>query len=226
MAHFSNDLFTFLGELARNNNREWFTRNKERYEDVVRGPALQFIADFAPHLAKISREFRAEPKKVGGSLFRIHRDTRFAKDKRPYKTAVGIQFRHAAGKDAHAPCFYLHLEPGECFIGAGIWHPDGDTTRSIREAIAESPAAWKKAAYGKLFLNRFRLGGDILRRPPRGFPADHPYVEDLKRKDFIAIADVAQSRTTRPGFMSDFVAHCKTSIPLQKFLCQAIGAGF
>ena len=108
--YFNRAFFRFLEDLKKNNQREWFQANKQRYEDEVRHPAQQFISDFGPQLHKISRHFLADPRASGGSMFRIYRDTRFAKDKSPYKTHVGIQFRHKQGKDVHAPGFYLHLE--------------------------------------------------------------------------------------------------------------------
>jgi len=130
--YFSKATFSFLGELSRNNNREWFHDNKQRYEEAVRGPALAFIEDIAPELQLIAPRFLAVPKKVGGSLMRVHRDIRFGKDKTPYKTNIGIQFRHEAGKDVHAPGYYLHIAPQECFFGAGIWRPDSTALGQIR----------------------------------------------------------------------------------------------
>ena len=119
-------LFEFLLDLKDNNTRPWFEENKERYRSDVRDPVLDFIAAFAEPLANISPHFRADPRPNGGSLFRIYRDIRFARDKRPYKTNAGAHFRHSAGKNAHAPGFYLHLEPGECFAGCGVWRPDSN----------------------------------------------------------------------------------------------------
>ncbi len=122
----------YLKKLAKNNNRPWFNDNKQRYEDAVRTPALAFIEAMGPPLKKqLSPHFLAQPKKVGGSLMRVYRDTRFANDKTPFKTNVGIQFRHELGKDVHAPGFYLHIEPGNCFLGAGICAPKpGSSPRS------------------------------------------------------------------------------------------------
>lgn len=135
-------LFDFLRELRENNDREWFKANRARYFSDVRDPMLEFIADFAAPLAEISPHFVADPRPNGGSLFRIYRDLRFSPDKTPYKTNVGAHFRHAAGRDAHAPGFYLHLEPGMCFAGCGVWRPSGPAVRKIREAIHERQDAW------------------------------------------------------------------------------------
>src|SRR5262245_18610926 len=108
-------LFAFLSDLRQNNDRDWFAASKSRYERDCLEPALAFIEDFAVDLEAISPHFRADPRPVGGSLFRIYRDTRFAKDKTPYKTNIGIHFRHEAASNAYAPGFYLHLAPGEVF---------------------------------------------------------------------------------------------------------------
>jgi uncharacterized protein (TIGR02453 family) len=187
-AHFSSAFFKFFKELEHNNNRDWFQRNKQRYETDVKEPILRFIVDFGPRLEQISQHFLADPRPVGGSMFRIYRDTRFSKDKRPYKTNAGIQFRHEAGRDVHAPGFYLHLSPTEVFAGSGIWHPDGKTLAQIRQAIVENPDGWRKATRKR----GMRLGGDSLKRPPRGFDPDHPLIEDLKRKDFVTLPGADQ----------------------------------
>jgi uncharacterized protein (TIGR02453 family) len=226
MAHFSPALFEFLRDLKKNNDRAWFKDNQERYESAVREPALAFITAFGPRLHGISVHFRADAKKVGGSMFRIHRDVRFSRDKSPYKTNTGLHFRHEAGKDAHAPGFYVHLEPGGCFIGAGIWRPDGPTTRAIREAIGERRRDWKRAAHGKKLTRVYRLGGDSLKRAPAGFDADHPLIEDIKRKDFIAIADLKQSEVTAGDFDRQLAKRFAASVPLVKFLCEAVDVPF
>lgn len=224
--HFTRRTFAFLKELSANNTREWFQANKDRYEEEVKNPALRFIQDFGPGLAKISPHFRADPRGNGGSLFRIYRDIRFSKDKSPYKTHSGIQFRHEAGKDAHAPGYYLHLEPGGCFVGLGIWRPDGKTLKKIREAIAESPDAWRKAVTGKRFRDRLHLSGDSLKRPPRGFGPEHPMVEDLKRKDFVAVSPLSQAQVLEEGFLEEFTRLCKAGTPLMSFLCQSLEIQF
>lgn len=220
--YFTSATFRFLEDLAAHNDRAWFEQNKRRYEADVKGPALRFITDFGPHLKKISTEFRADPRPVGGSLFRIHRDVRFAKDKRPYKTAAGIHFRHFESKDVHAPGFYLHIEPGEVFAGVGIWHPDPKTARRIREAIAEDPRGWTAATRTRTFRDRFELEGERLSRPPQGFDPAHPLVEDLKRKDFIGVARLTERAATRPGFMKEFAALCRAGAAMNRFLCGAL----
>ncbi len=215
-------LFRFLRDLKDNNDRTWFQENKERYDRDARGPALEFVAAFGPHLEKISTHFVADPRPVGGSMFRIHRDTRFSKDKSPYKTAIGLHFRHEEARNAHAPGFYLHLEPRQCFVGMGLWRPETAVARQIREAILADPAAWKRAAHAKRFRDTFELSGDSLKRPPAGVDADHPLVEDLKRKDFIAVRELSQGDVTAKDFLPEFARLCRTGRPLMDFLCDVL----
>ncbi len=224
---FTPALFTFLRDLEANNEREWFADHKDRYQRSVLEPAMQFITDFAPHLAKISEHFVADARPSGGSMFRIYRDVRFSKDKSPYKTNVGFQFRHeAARRDAHAPGFYLHLEPGAVFAAAGTWHPDASTARLIRQKIADEPARWKKTTRSKRFTEAFELSGDSLKRPTKEFDPEHPLLEDLKRKDFIAMRTLTQKAVTTDGFVKEYAALAKKAAPLMQFLCESVGLPF
>ncbi len=224
--YFTPKLFAFLRELAQNNDRDWFKAHQSDYEELVREPALDFITDFAAPLAKISENFVADSRTVGGSLFRIQRDTRFSKDKTPYKPNTGMQFRHIVGKDAHAPGFYLHLQPGECFLGVGLWRPETRTAYMIRQQIADHPNDWKKATRGKRFADVFALSGDSLVRPPKGFNEDHPLIDDLKRKDFIASKRLTQSQITSDHFMEDVTDYCRRGAPFMRFLCEAVEVPF
>lgn len=223
---FSPALFSFLRELRRNNNREWFAANKRRYEDAVLEPAIEFIADFAPFLREISPHFRADARPTGGSLFRIYRDTRFSRDKTPFKTHAALQFRHRLARDAHAPGFYLHLEPGNVMAAVGIWHPDGATLRKIRDAIVAEPKRWTRITRGKPFAGLYRLGGDSVKRPPHGYDAEHPLIEDLKRKDFYGFTALPEKAVTSEGFLESYASMCRAGAPLARFLCEAIGVPF
>jgi uncharacterized protein (TIGR02453 family) len=223
---FTRELFGFLDELADHNDRDWFKAHKDRYVDVVQEPAIQFVLDVAPVLRRISPHIHAEARPVGGSLFRIQRDTRFSKDKTPYKTHTGIQFRHEAASDVHAPGFYLHLQPGEVFAVAGIWHPESGTARRIRQAIADDPAGWRRAAHGKPFGGVYRLTGDSLKRPPPGFDPDDPFIEDLRRKDFIGEVQLSEDVVTAPGFVREFGRLCRAASPFMRFLCRALDLPF
>jgi uncharacterized protein (TIGR02453 family) len=215
-----------LKELAANNDRKWFEANKERYEADVREPALAFIRQMEKPIARISPCFTAIAKKTGGSLMRVHRDVRFSKDKRPYKTNVGIQFRHTAGKDVHAPGWYVHLEPGQCFLGAGIWHPDADTLRMIRAAIDSGPKNWKRVSAGNGFRDIWEPAGDSLTRPPRGYEDNHPAIVDIKRKDHIAVCKLTQAEIVASGFAEEVAKRYQVATPYVGWLTKTIGLPF
>ena len=189
----------------------------------MREPVLKFIVDFAPSLEKISPHFVADARKVGGSMFRIHRDTRFGKDKTPYKIAAGVQFRHEHGRDVHAPGFYLHLGPDEVFAGTGLWHPDTATAGKIRDAIIDDPKGWQKAASQNTLKGICKLEGESLKRPPRGYDPDHPLIDDLKRKDFLAMTRFTEADACAPGFIRQFAGVCKAGAPFTAFLTSAVG---
>ncbi len=221
--HIRPELFEFFRELKNNNNREWFQANKNRYEADVREPLLQFISDFGLRLPEISPYYVADTRRSGGSLFRLNRDIRFSNDKSPYKTAAGIQFRHESGKDVHAPGFYLHLEPGSVYGGLGIWHPDTPTLNKIRDAIVENPDHWQQIVSDKTFSSRYELSGESLKRAPKGYEPDHPLIEDLKRKDFIAGTPFTEEDACAPNFIDRFTEVCRNGAPLVQFLTTAIG---
>ncbi len=217
-------LFAFLNDLKANNNRNWFRANKDRYDSCVKEPLLEFIRDFDIPLASIASHYRAIPK-VGGSLFRIYRDIRFSKDKRPYKTAAGVHFRHEAGKTAHAPGFYLHLEPGDVFTAVGIWGADVPTLTMIRQAIVTNDLEWEHLIQDREFRGTFRrmLEGNELKRPPRGFNPNHRFVNDLKRRHFVAIADLSEEAVCAPDFASRLIEDYRRGVHFMKFMTTAVG---
>lgn len=223
---FPDQCIPFLQQLAENNQREWFNANKERYESLVREPALAFIEEMAPYLNGISPHFLATAKKTGGSLMRVYRDIRYSRDKSPYKTNIGIQFRHQRGRDVHAPGFYLHIEPGECFVGAGIWRPDTKVLTHIRDFITDNPASWKRARDGAAFSKQFDLVGNSLVRTPRGYPADHPLIVDLKRKDFIACKSFDCSLIGSKAFLPWVTQSYREADQFMAYLCTAVGVDY
>ena len=215
------ELFRFLRELRLHNERTWFEANKTRYFALVRDPVLAFIEAVTPGLIGISHHVVADPRPSGGSLLRIYRDTRFSRDKTPYKTNVGLRFPHGAGKDIHGPGYYLHLAPDEVFMGAGMWHPDPDALHAVREAIVKDPRGWKRAQRSPI-----THGDESLRRAPRGFDPDHPLVEDLKRTSFTTGRRFTEKQACSPSFPNLFVSACRQEAPLMKFLAGALGLPF
>lgn len=224
--YFTKQTFTFLSSLSANNDRPWFEEHKQDYEDFVRAPALDFIGDMAEEMPAISRHFRAVPKKVGGSLLRIQRNLRFSRNKTPYKTNIGMHFRHELCGDIHAPGYYMHIEPGECFVAVGLWHPEADVLLKVREAILEKGEAWVAARDDKAFRRHFQLTGDSLVNAPRGYAKDHPLVEDLKRKDFIAMAPLSRAEVLSAELLPLVVERFREAEPLMRFLCGAMGLRF
>jgi uncharacterized protein (TIGR02453 family) len=225
-AHFTPALFDFLRELRANNDREWFQRNKARYESDVRAPALRFVADAGEGLHKISRHVVADPRPVGGSLFRINRDIRFSADKSPYKTAVGMSFGHDRGREGAAPGYYLHLEPGDSFAGGGVHMPDTPTLTRIRDAIVADTRGWGRVVGDPAFAPMFTSMGEVLKRAPQGYDANHPYVEHLKRKSMTWHVMFSERAVCAPDFMERFLDSCRTAAPFTRFLARALGAAW
>lgn len=225
-AHFTPATFRFLSDLARNNNREWFLANKARYEEQLRTPFLNLLGELQAPLAKISPHYRADTRSQGGSLFRQHRDTRFSNDKTPYKTWTGARLFHERSRGIEAPVFYLHLQPGGCFAGGGIWHPQSDALKKIREFLADNPAAWKKATQSKAFREHLTPGGDALTRPPRGFDPNHELIADIRRKDFVASAAFDEKLATSAELQPWLVDTYKRLAPMVDYLCAALELDF
>lgn len=225
-SYFSDKTFRFLRALGRNNNRDWFTAHKADYETHLRQPFLRLIADLQPDLAAISPHYRADPRPMGGSLFRIYRDTRFANDKTPYKTWSGARFFHERSKQVPAPSFYLHIAPGDCFVGGGLWHPEPETQRRIRNFMLDNPSGWKAAVQSPAFRRRFELTGGTLVRPPRGFPAEHELIDDIKRKDFVAGAGLDDDIVLGPRLRQSVAAQFKALAPMIDYLCAALELEF
>ena len=221
---FPADTVSYLAQLARNNSRPWFQANKDRYERSVREPAKAFIEAMAGPLEKVSPHIYADPSPTGGSLMRIYRDTRFSPDKSPYKTNIGIQFRHERGDDVHAPGLYVHIDPREFFLACGMWRPASDALAAIRARIAEHPKLWVAARDDRAFVRVWGcVTGDALKRPPRGFDKDHPCIEDLKRKDFLGVVDLPRELITSGRLVARAARAFAAGGRLMTFLCDAMG---
>ncbi|TKR33182.1 DUF2461 domain-containing protein [Luteimonas gilva] len=226
-AYFTDKTFKFLRSLGRNNNREWFQAHRQDYETHLRDPFLRLLGDLQPALKEVSPHFRADPKSNGGSLFRIYRDTRFANDKAPYKTWQGARLFHERRKQVPAPSFYFHLEPGECFIGAGLWHPEPETQRRIRQFIFDNPGGWKAAAHARAFERRYDLESEeMLVRPPRGFPPDFEFIDDLKHKNFVALRSVEDSVVLGPKLRQTLEKDLTGLSPFVDYLCASLDLEF
>ena len=218
--YFTEDFFAYLKDLERNNNRDWFNAHKDRYVASIQEPGLRFIRAVGPPLKAFSPNLVAEAKPFGGSLSRIYRDTRFSKDKSPYRTNVGLHFwyRQGLGRESGLPGFYLHLSSGECFAASGMWHPEPPALTKIRDAIVARPDAWKRVVRATPALE-----GESLARPPKGYDPSHPLIADLRRKDYIASVRFRDHEVTAPTFPKDFLGACRTLNPLNRFLAESLG---
>ena len=212
---FTPAFFSFLEDLEQHNDRTWFKANKARYEADVREPCLAFVRAMSGRIAETTDALAAIDKMVGGSLMRIHRDTRFSKDTSPYKTNVGIQFRHRAGKDVHAPC-----------LAVGLWGPPNPALNKIRVRIDAESGAWRDIVDAPSFANTFQREGESLKRVPRGYDKEHPLGEDLKRKSHMAVHRFPRSTALGEGFPEFVADKLILAGPFAAFLCRAIGQPF
>ena len=218
---FSGDLFAFLRELEQHNEREWFNANKDRYERELKEPALAFVEDMGYRLPQVAPQLTADKR----SLFRIYRDTRFAKDKTPYKTHAGIYFRHARAAEADTAGLYVHLEPGHVFLGAGIWHPGSPGLKRIRDALVARSDAWLAAVAAVEPVWRL-ADGESLKRAPAGYQPDHPLIGYIKRKSFAIVSPLTQREVTARGFLDECETRAAQARPFMAFLCQALGVEY
>ena len=225
--YFSDKSFRFLRGIARHNERTWFHVHKADYETHVRAPFQRLLGDLQPALAAISPHYRADPKAIGGSLFRIQRDTRFSGNKAPYKGWQGARLFHERRRELAAPSFYLHLEPGGCFVGAGLWHPETHTQRRVRQFIFDNPGSWQRAAHASAFRRRFDLETDeMLVRPPRGFPADFAFIDDLRHKNFVASRAIEDSVMSGSRLRQTLAKDLQALAPFVDYLCAALDLEF
>ena len=226
-AYFSDASFKFLHGLAAHNNKTWFNDHKPQYEEHLRQPFLRLIGDLQPDIEAISPHFRADPRTVGGSLYRIQRDARYSHDKSPYKTWQGARFYHERRRLQIVPLFYLHLQPGNCFLGGGLWHPEPENMRKVRQFIFDNPASWERAVRDPAITRRFAMDTDEkLQRPPRGYPADHPHIEDLKQRNWVYSRPLTDAQMCSPQLRQTLVKDYTTLAPFIDYLCAALDLEF
>lgn len=225
-ATFKPETLKFLNDLSNNNNRVWFNKNKSSYEEQVVEVSLAFIKSMKAPLEDIAPHFSAIPKRSGGSLMRIYRDTRFSKDKAPYKTHIGIQFRHKMAKNVIAPVYYLHIDPKESFLAVGMWRPESSALLEVRQRIAGNPTDWTTATSNSKFKRHFVLEGESLLRPPKGFSNDHWLIDEIKRKDFIAVKHMMLDDVLSSRVQQRVETAFRACADYMRFLCKAVSVPF
>ena len=218
---FPEEMIPFFKKLKRNNNREWFAAHKDDFEEYVKFPMQCFIASLAPLFGEFAPEVDCDPKR---SLFRIYRDTRFSADKTPYKTHAAAHFvLRGMPKGLVGSGYYFHIEPGEVFLGAGIYIPDGEQIKKIRAAIAAHPKEFLALIKDKKFVKRFgTLNGTRLQRVPTGYPSDHPMAEYLKLKQFFVGVTLTDDVIIRRKFLADAAKIFSEATPFVRFFNEAI----
>ncbi|HTK81898.1 MAG TPA: DUF2461 domain-containing protein [Bacteroidota bacterium] len=211
----------FLKQLKKNNKREWFNKHKEEFEEYVKLPMQSLIASLKQPMAHDMPEILVDPKK---SMFRIYRDTRFSKNKDPYKTHVAAVF-HMTAHWQNSAGYYIHIEPSGVYAGGGIYSPDPDRLKRIRQSIADEPKQFLTIVSNETFVKRFKkLEGEKLQRVPLGFPKDHMMAEWLKYKSFYTGVEWDVEECYSPRFVSRIVRTYKELSPLVRFLNGSVGA--
>jgi uncharacterized protein (TIGR02453 family) len=221
--------FRFLRDLERNNEKAWFEANREVYEREVREPMRRLVESLDARLGSIAPEIVGDPKR---SMFRIHRDVRFSRDKSPYKTNAGAWLYHRdagrkVGRDGEGggAGFYFHIDPTTCFMAGGMWMPARPALLRIREAIDATPTALARLTSAPAFRRRFDGLSDTakLQRVPRDFPPDHPAGEWLKLESFTARAMIEPSVITSPRLVDRLCRDFALLLPLVRWLNRALG---
>jgi uncharacterized protein (TIGR02453 family) len=217
---FSDESFRFLRGLKRNNRRDWFLRNKHRYDTAVRAPMEALVYDVGERLQSFAPEFAANPKR---SIYRIYRDTRFSHDKRPYKTHIAAVFPHRELGKHQGAGFYVHVAPDDVFAGGGLYRPERRDLQAIRLKLADQHETFRRIVSTRMFREMFdELSGERLERVPRGFASDHPASDLLKYKQFLAGRPLPGELATSSAFPKELVRTFRTLLPMIRFLNSAI----
>lgn len=208
---------SFLKQLKRNNNRAWYESHKEEYELYAKTPMMSFITALQPHFARFAPEFDLNPKR---SIFRIYRDIRFSSDKTPYKTHIAAHFvLRGMPKGFIGSGYYIHLEPGEFFVGGGIYIPDSTQLKKIRAAIATQGKEFLSIVEHKRFRTRFApFEWSKLQRIPKGYDESHPMADWLKFKQFFVGVALPESKCYSEQLVNEVAGVCEEAAPLVRFL--------
>lgn len=220
---------TFLRGLAKNNRKEWFEEHRADYERYLKQPMMQLIEEVDVRLADITPEIIGSPKK---SMFRIHRDVRFAKDKSPYKTNVACWFFHrdsgsgVGSEAAHGGAgYYFHTSPTGSFCGGGIWMPPRPALQRIRQSLVDDTEGWEEIVLSRGFKRRFgALDPEaMLVRTPRGFDPEHPASEWLRFQSFTAGVELSAKDVSSAALPDILGKHFAAMAPMVRWLNEALG---
>jgi uncharacterized protein (TIGR02453 family) len=211
----------FFKALDFHQDREWFQANRDLYESEVRGPMAALIADLSAACAARGLPLRGDPKR---SQFRIYRDTRFAKDKRPYKTNAGATLTRD-GEKRGAGVLYIHIDPKGCFAASALYHSEPPVLRTMRERIAGDPQTWRQVTAALGVAGLALGGGDPLSRLPRGFEtAEGDIAEAVKLRSFMVRREIAAPLLCQPALVAEITDFAAASMPLLDFVWAAADA--
>jgi uncharacterized protein (TIGR02453 family) len=217
---FSKETLKFLRSLKRNNNREWFQKHRCNYEQHVKQPMADLIQALHEDFQEFAPEMIASPKV---SAYRIYRDTRFTKDKSPYKTHVAAVFPRSGLSKHEGAGFYFHIATDELLIGGGLYMPFPEDLNAVRSHIVENPTRFLKIVESPTFRRRFgEIDGEQLARPPRGFPVDHRVGDYLRYKQFLASRTLPAEQVVSARFYQILLETFRAMLPLVRFLNEPI----
>lgn len=222
MTHLDPQTGRFLSDLKRHNERAWFQDNKDRY-DAARADFESFVGALLPRIEAFDPNVAGlDPKKC---VFRIYRDTRFSKDKTPYKTNFGAHMLLGGSKNVHQRAgYYIQVEPGNCFLAGGAHQPPAAWINAIRRRIDTDAAPLKKVLKSKPFRDTFgEIEGDRLKTAPKGYPKDHPEIDLLRCKSFLAVHRMADAIVFEKDLLKHATKTFKTMKPFGDFLNGAMG---
>lgn len=211
----------FFNQLKKHNKREWFQRRKDTYEALLREPMKALVAELSMKVRPVAPELHFDPKK---SIFRIYRDVRFSKDKSPYKTHIAASFgRLGRSKDMETPGVYLHIEPKNCFIGGGLYMPNGEQLKKIREYMQRDPKAFYDVVKSPMFKKKFKeIEGEKLKKAPKGFDPDHPMIEYLRYKQFFIWTKYKETDVLKASFANKVTQDIAAMMPFNRWLEKAM----
>lgn len=213
------NILNFLTELDKHNTKEWMDANKSWYQEC-RADFLEFVEGVIQGVAQFDESIG--DLKAHKCIFRINRDVRFSKNKNPYKTNFGSAMGEG-GRNSGNPIYYFHLEPGNSFIAGGLYMPEAESLKKIRQEIDYNPEELKKIASDKAFLDAFgSIQGETLKTAPKGYPKDHPNIELLRHKSFILVRDLSEQDIASPDLSAHIVKHYALMKPFNDYLSVAI----
>ncbi len=217
MPHLDTATFEFIADLRRNNNRDWFEDNRDRYE-MARADFNSFIGVWLIEIEKFDDSVTGmDPRRC---MFRIYRDTRFSNNKTPFKSNFGARILPGGSKGLHLRTgYYLNVEPGLCRISGGAFRPEPEWLNAIRDRIVLNSGKLKKILSNRTFKATFgELQGEAVKTAPRGYAKDHPDIALLRHKSYLARHHFDDSRILQPGFLKQAARVCRAMKPLKDYL--------